>query len=251
MLKIGITPCFFYPDVNRGAYSKKSLTYIENDLVNYFSGPDIMPILIPDIKGKALIGFLGELDGIVFQGGSDVSPKSYGEEMIENGRWPGDYYRDQFELEIMDFAFFNKIPVLGVCRGHQLINVYFKGTLYQDIALQTKTPIIHREGEKYDEIYHEVAFHPKSLLNGIYPDGPMMINSVHHQGVHKLGENLIAEAFCPQDQIIEAYRYKDLKESFVYSIQWHPEFSHTLGDKILDPTPLLDYFIKNVKSRRK
>jgi putative glutamine amidotransferase len=251
MLKIGITPCFFYPDPNRDAYSKKSLTYVEIDLVNYLAGPDIMPILIPDIKGKALIGFLSELDGIVFQGGNDVAPKSYGDEMIEDGRWPGDYYRDQFELEVMDFAFFNKIPVLGVCRGHQLLNVYFKGKLYQDIALETGTSIVHREGLAYDEIYHEVEFHPDSILNKIYPKGPFVINSVHHQGIKILGPDLVAEAFCPQDKVIEAFRYKDLKEQFVYSVQWHPEFSHTLGDKILDPVPLLDYFIENVLKRRK
>ena len=251
MLKIGITPCFFYPDPNRDAYSKKSLTYVENDLVNYIAAPDIMPILIPELKGKALMGFLNELDGIVFQGGNDVCPKSYDEEMIENGRWPGDEYRDRFELEIMDFAFFNKTPVLGVCRGHQLINVYFKGKLYQDITLQSKSPIIHREGLAYDEIHHEVTFHPESILNKIYPNGPMMINSVHHQGVKVLGKDLVAEAFCPQDDIVEAYRYKDLDDHFVYSVQWHPEFSHTLGDKILDPGPLLDYFIQNVKNRRK
>ena len=150
MLKIVSTPCFFYPDPNRDAYSKKSLTYVENDLVNYIAAPDIMPILIPELKGKALMGFLNELDGIVFQGGNDVCPKSYDEEMIENGRWPGDEYRDRFELEIMDFAFFNKTPVLGVCRGHQLINVYFKGKLYQDITFQSKSPIIHREGLAFD-----------------------------------------------------------------------------------------------------
>lgn len=252
MLKIGITPGLFYPDKHPHVHGKKYLTYIENDLASYFSDSGFMPILIPDIKGPALVSFLEELDAIVFQGGDDLSPKTYGEDHIENGRWPGDPYRDQFELQIMDFAFYNKIPVLGICRGFQLLNVYFGGTLFQDIALQTKTPIIHRDGEQYDKVYHQVKFLEGSCLGKIYRDpGPLYINSVHHQGVKVLGKDLVIEALCPEDNLIEAFRHKDFKDHFILAVQWHPEFSHTLGDKILDPQPLLDYFIKEIKERRK
>jgi putative glutamine amidotransferase len=252
MLKIGITPGFFYPDKHPHVHGKKTLTYIENDLAFYSSTSGIMPIMIPDLKGTSLVSFLEELDGIVFQGGGDMSPLTYGEEPIENGRWPGDPYRDKFELQIMDFAYFNKIPVLGICRGFQLLNVYFKGTLFQDLTLQSKTPVIHRDGEKYDKIQHQVRFTKNGLLEKIYnnPKYPLYINSVHHQGVKTLGKDLVVEAICPEDNLIEAFRHKALEERFILGIQWHPEFSHTLGDKILDPQPLLDYFIQEIKERR-
>jgi putative glutamine amidotransferase len=67
--------------------------------------------------------------------------------MIENGRWPGDYYRDQYELKIMDWAFKNNKPILAICRGFQLANVYLGGSLYQDLKIETKTNIEHRNAE--------------------------------------------------------------------------------------------------------
>ncbi len=226
---------------------------MEKDLANYIGSSGNMPILIPDLKGSALVSFLEELDGIVFQGGGDICPLSYGEEPIENGKWPGDPYRDQFELQIMDFAFFNKIPVLGICRGFQLLNVYFKGTLFQDLTIQSGTTITHRDGDKYDKIFHEVRFIKDGLLNKIYKNlkSPTFINSVHHQGAKSLGKDLVVEAFCPEDNLIEAFRHKDHLERFIMGVQWHPEFSHSLRDKILDPQPLIDYFIQEIRERRK
>lgn len=252
MQKIGITPGFFYPDKHPHVHGKKTLTYVENDLVTYIANSGFMPVLIPDLKGTLLVSFLEELDAIVFQGGDDLSPKTYGEEHIENGRWQGDRYRDQFELQIMDFAFFNKIPVLGICRGFQLLNVYFGGSLFQDIAIQSGTPTVHRDGEQYDKIFHQIKFETESVLAKIYKNfGPLSVNSVHHQGVKVLGKDLVVEAICPEDNLIEAFRHKDFKEHLILAVQWHPEFSHTLGDKILDPQPLLDYFIKEIKERGK
>jgi putative glutamine amidotransferase len=72
------------------------------------------------------------------------------------------------------------------------------------------------------------------------------VNSVHHQGIKILGKNLIVDAICSEDQLIEAFHYEDMNKNFVLAVQWHPEFSHTLKDKVVDPKPLLDMFLKRL-----
>jgi putative glutamine amidotransferase len=88
----------------------------------------------------------------------------------------------------------------------------------------------------------------KGILFKIYNQEKIVdVNSVHHQGVKKLGSDLNIEAFCPDDNLIEAISYKKFDESFILGVQWHPEFSKTLKEKIIDPGPLLKYFLKRVQ----
>ncbi|MGZ3747579.1 MAG: gamma-glutamyl-gamma-aminobutyrate hydrolase family protein [Pseudobdellovibrionaceae bacterium] len=244
MIKLGVSACFMYPDPARVVFGKKTLTYLETDMSRFLSRKNIMPVLLPDVPWEQLETYLQEMDAFVFQGGADISPLSYKETLIENGRWPGDSYRDQYELKIMDWAFKNKKPILGICRGFQLMNVYFGGTLYQDLKLQTKTEIEHRNAELYDQIFHEVECTPGSLLEKIYGQKKLWVNSVHHQGVKTLGKDLVVDAHCPQDQLIEAFHHKNMNENLVLAVQWHPEFSHTIQNKVINPEPLLNYFLE-------
>ena len=246
MIKLGVTACFMYPDPNRQVFGHKTLTYFEHDMSRFLSRAGVMPILLPDVPWSELEQYLQEMDGFVFQGGADVSPKSYNEEMIENGRWPGDHHRDLYELKIMDWAFKNKKPILAICRGFQLANVYFGGTLYQDLVLQTQTKIEHRNAEQYDKIFHEVECTQNSLLEKIYNKKSLTVNSVHHQGIQALGHKLVVDAICPQDKIIEAFHYENMDDHFVLAVQWHPEFSHTIKDTVINPEPLLNYFLKRL-----
>ena len=124
IIKIGLTPCFMYPDTNRLVFGHKSLTYMENDMVKFIASSGAMPILIPDLNDDLLAKYLDEMDAFVFQGGVDVAPKSYNDKEIEDGKWPGDFYRDEFELKILDYAMKNNKPILGICRGFQIINTY-------------------------------------------------------------------------------------------------------------------------------
>ena len=247
MIRIGVSACFMYPDKSRVVFGHKTLAYLEQDMARYLSRKGIMPILIPDLREEELLEFLAEMDGFVFQGGSDIAPGSYGEEAIENGRWPGDHFRDQYELRIMDFAFNNQKPIYAICRGFQLANVYFGGTLYQDIKTGTTSTLEHRNAELYDNVYHQVVCTKNSLLKDIYHSETLTVNSVHHQGIKTPGKDLVIDAYSKGDQLVEAFHYKDMEEHYVLGVQWHPEFSDTLKGKVLDSQLLLNVFLNHVK----
>jgi putative glutamine amidotransferase len=247
MIKIGVSACFMYPDPTRAVFGHKQLSYFEHDMSRFLSRQGVMPILLPDLPWNELTQFLQEMDGFVFQGGADIAPGTYGEAPIEGGRWPGDAHRDQYELKIMDWAFQHKKPIFGICRGFQLINVYFGGKMYQDLSLETGTLTEHRNAERYDRVFHEVTCTEGSLLRDIYSKSSLTVNSVHHQGVKSLGRNLIVDAISPTDQIIEAFHFDKMNEHFVMGVQWHPEFSHSLSGTVIDPEPLLNYFLARLK----
>jgi putative glutamine amidotransferase len=155
----------------------------------------------------------------------------------------------------MDYAFKNKKPILAICRGFQVMNVYFGGTLYQDLGIQIQTPVKHRDADTYDRVHHDVALEKKGLLAELYQktheaEPKLTVNSVHHQGIKTLGKNLVVDAISPDDQLVEAFHYQNTNENFVMGVQWHPEFSHTLKDLVADPKPIYDAFLKEVEKRR-
>lgn len=244
MIRIGLTACFMYPDPSRPYFGPKSLTYMENDMVQYLATRGVLAILVPDVEEDLLESYLDEIDGIIFQGGSDLAPESYQQEPIDPKRWPGDRYRDQYEFKILESANQRKLPLFGICRGAQLINAWHGGSLYQDLPTQTATPRTHRCPDQYDKIHHPVDCTPGGLLHDLYGKTRLEVNSVHHQGIDSLGNGLKVEARCPDDHLIEAFTNETMEDQYLLGVQWHPEFSATLGDTIEDPQPLLDHFLK-------
>ncbi|HXH19363.1 MAG TPA: gamma-glutamyl-gamma-aminobutyrate hydrolase family protein [Chitinophagales bacterium] len=246
MLRIGVPCCFLYPDKNRTVFSPKTLCYIDKDMARYLSRKDVMPVMIPDLEDEELYPFLNEMNGFVFHGGTDVAPQTYHEEPILEGKWPGDAYRDAFELKILDYAVKNDVPVLGICRGFQIMNVYFGGTLYQDIATQKPNSLVHRDAEKYDQLSHPIALNEGKLLYKLYKDEPeKTVNSVHHQGVKDLGKDLEVLAYCPIDGIVEAIGWKGAEEGRVMGVQWHPEFFYNYKNgKLINADKVYENFLK-------
>ncbi len=242
MKKIGITCGFLYPDKSRNIYNAKTLSYVENQTIAYAVRAGHTPVILPDIEMENLIPMLNNLDALILHGGSDVAPESYGEKPI--GQWEGDKYRDEYELRIIDYAFKNNIPILGICRGCQILNVYFGGTLYQDLPTQVGSKVTHSNSDKYDLNFHKIAFTGDNFLNKLYNGAHnKLVNSIHHQAVKDLGKGLIPLSVSPEDGIVEAFYYEGAPEKVCWGIQWHPEFHDSSDERLLNGEVLLNYFL--------
>lgn len=242
MIKIGVSACFFYPDLNRATFGPKTLSYLENDMAAYVARPNVIPVLIPELPKAEKLAVIKEMDGLVLQGGSDLAPETYGEQPI--GRWLGDRIRDEYELELIELFLKQEKPVLGICRGFQLMNAYYGGTLYQDTETQLVESGKHRDAIEYDRVHHGVLFEKDSFFEKLYADEKNpMVNSVHHQSVKDLGKGLLPQAYSLDDNILEAFIHESVEPGKVMGVQWHPEFFHTMGDKLIDPFKIIDTFL--------
>jgi putative glutamine amidotransferase len=184
-----------------------------------------LPWLIPLADQETLRGIYESLDAIFLPGGADIDPVSYGaapHAMCDKT----DRDRDRVELSLAKWALADGKPVLGVCRGMQLINVASGGTLYQDLASQFPGGIKHDyfpfggQNHPRDYLAHEVRIVAGSRLARLFGPGPIKVNSMHHQGVHTVGAGLRATAQAP-DGLVEALEGEG--PSYLFAVQWHPE----------------------------
>ena len=160
------------------------------------------------------------LDGVIMAGGPDVHPKYFGQEIDPYcGTIAED--RDVMELYVMKRVMEADMPVLGVCRGMQLINIALGGTIHQDVVHHMN--IVHRQGEGI-RYWHDIVFEGESMLRRLVPSEHYPVNSYHHQAVDALADGLIPTAYSP-DGLIEAYERPASK--FLMGVQWHPEVSYT------------------------
>ena len=180
-----------------------------------------IPIVIPECKYPDIAhAYLDRIDGLIISGGVDVSPYLYGENPIKEVEYFS-VERDHFEIALVKGAIERGIPVFGICRGTQIINVALGGTLYQDIYKQTGSEFGHNpESMPVDRLYHKVIVEEDTNLKTLFKDAEFLVNSFHHQSIKDFGENIIASAYS-QDGIVEAIEMKNNK--FVYGVQWHPE----------------------------
>jgi putative glutamine amidotransferase len=244
MLKIGITAGFIYPDPNRSFFSKKSLSFLENDTAALIARNGFLPILIPDVPHEMLHDYLKNIDGLVLQGGADMSPLSYKGDFLDKEKWPGDKYRDDFEYKLLTYAVMLKIPILGICRGIQVINAYFGGTLYQDIPTETRTSVVHANRPIYDENHHDIEIVGEGYLKRFY-QGKHKIVSIHHQAIKDVAPGFDVEAVSSEDGIVEAISWNNMNEQYILGVQWHPEFAHHFEGHVMDPNPMIqDFFAR-------
>jgi len=249
-LRIGLSARFLHARPDATDVHSKTVLYVEQSMAHWVMSRDVMVLMVPSVdragvmhqSNMRLRDYASELDGLVLQGGADLSPATYGEEPLDPA-WAGDQVRDEYEIELFNEFVEAGKPVLGICRGLQLINVAFGGTLYQDIGTQTGSSVGHRARDAYERNFHDVTFAPESGLARLYPHAPGgRVNSIHHQAIRNLGRGLVAEAHSASDDIIEAIRWRG--RSYVFGVQWHPEFLRAADDTVLDCTPILDEFLR-------
>ena len=221
-LKIGISACFMHRDPTRAIFKGKTLLYVEESLAHWTMRLGAQAFMIQSVAPGSLVKlaeYAETLDGLVLHGGADVAPESYGETPLKP-EWSGDRVRDLYEIELLHAFKNTDKPVLGVCRGAQLINVALGGSLYQDIAVQVPHAGEHQQSEKKTEGGHRVAIADGTRLRAIVGRSSLEVHTTHHQAVKQLGKGLISDAIADDGLIegIEATHHR-----FVIGVQWHPE----------------------------
>jgi putative glutamine amidotransferase len=255
-LKIGLSACFSHADPTRSLFTNKTLQYVEQSIAHWIMSSGAMVVMVPCPTGETARGdvtlahYAEWLDGIVMHGGADVWPGSYGEVPLQDA-WIGDRIRDLYDLALVEAFEQAGKPIFGVCRGLQLINVAFGGTLYQDIETQHEGALRHRDPVTYDLNFHEVDMVPGTRLAQIYP-GVLRarVNSIHHQGIKRLAEGFEVEAWSSPDRVPEAIRRKPRPgRGYIAATQWHPEF-HRPGADTLDDSAILQDFMAAARAAR-
>ena len=253
-LRIGLSARIYHPQPGATGIQSKSLQYLEQSVAHWVMSRDVMVFMIPSVSGDGLVhrssirlsDYPQYLDGLVLQGGADICPQCYGEEALHPD-WQGDRLRDAYEMELLHEFMEAGRPVLGICRGAQLINVALGGTLYQDIPSQYEQAAVHQHAD-YDRHHHPVAWEVGGTLSRLYNGTGGGIISIHHQAIRALGKGLRVEARNPEDGMIEAIRLEG--KQYVLGLQWHPEFHPPGHPDLLDCTPILDEFLTAARGRR-
>jgi len=232
---IGITSSWAPFERNRPVLPDGSFDYLKNEYSDSIARAGGASVIIPNFEkdGWGLLDHLiNRLDGLLLSGGSDLAPDFFGENEISEAGCFIRRRRDELELELL--RRWDSIrpdrPILAICRGHQVLNVYYGGTLIQDFAACGKAtiPENHRTPDGH-RTYHEIEVLGGTLLAEITGEGTIKVNSSHHQGTDRLGEGFIVSARAA-DGIIEAIELKEPKR-WLLSVQWHPE---ALNDEASD-----------------
>lgn len=257
-LRIGISARLLHNPPDGLGLPQKRLQFLESTMAHWIMAHRAIALMVPFVDEESPLSanrapmteIVDLLDGLVLQGGIDICPETYGE-TLRDPAWAGDAIRDRYELNLLRGFIEAGKPVLGVCRGAQLINVYFGGSLVQDIPSLRPGSVEHQDTSRYDRLMHDVHFEEGSLLHRLYGNSaPHRVTSIHHQCVDRLGEGLVVEAHSPQDGIVEAIRHKG--PGYVLGVQWHPEFHLSPGEEtqgLLDSGPMMMDFLRAARAR--
>jgi putative glutamine amidotransferase len=186
-----------------------------------------LPWLLPSIP-DAVSEVSEHLDGLVLGGGTDVDPRRYGEEPLPGIEF--DERRDAFEFALVREALDRDIPVLGACRGIQVLAVALGGRLVQDLPRQRPSRVAHLQPLPGNEVHHRVSVKPDSRLAAILSATSLEVNSLHHQGVAEPGP-MLKPVGVADDGLVEA---AEIPERWVVAVQWHPELLHKARPEALE-----------------
>ena len=220
------------PRIGISANRRDGLSCIAETYVQAVLDAGGAPVLIPVITDlKALTVLVSELDGLVMSGCGDINPLYLHEEPIPQLQ-DVDTLRDEYDLILLRLAANRQIPIMGICRGHQIMNVAFGGSVYQDIHSQANHALLkHSQTLAREYPSHTVTLEPgmnrlRTIFNG---DEQILVNSFHHQAVKEVAPGFRATATAP-DGINEAMEHT---EKTIFGVQWHPEAMAPQGDEAM------------------
>ena len=228
---IGITCSMEYDDKERKYPTAYAFDYLKRSYYEAVENSGGTPLVLPNTRRIELIEkALNVVNGLVISGGNDVDPVFYGERK-KTKNLAITRERDLFEIALVEKARRFEIPMLAICRGMQLVNVAFGGTLYQDFGFEPKFLDHTLEGSALYHKRHPVNIQEGSRLFKIIGKKKIMVNTSHHQMVKKIAPGFAVTAWSEKDRVIEAIESKD--GHFLLGVQWHPELMKDRSSKAL------------------
>lgn len=215
---IGVSGSHMY--VGKDDFSRIARSYVNEDYLHSVRDQGALPIIVPFTKNKEHIKELvSRLDGLVLSGGHDVYPLNYGEEPLQglSDVWPE---RDEFDFAVLAAAIEKGIPVLAICRGHQVVNVFRGGSLYQDLTYDENCKLKHWQNQTPGLPFHTVEFTVDSKIAESIEKTVWVTNSHHHQTVKEVGKGLKVVGRT-KDGTVEALEATDYP--WLVTCQFHPE----------------------------
>lgn len=234
---IGVSSRIAKPEKDHAGRLGRTSNSMDQHLAQWLGSMGLLPLLIPSMHHATAFNQAGKLaidaadyarlcDGLVLQGGADVSPTYYGQTALHED-WAGDPVDDAYEMGLVEAFLEQGKPIFGICRGMQLLNVMFGGSMYQDVASQIVDTKPHTmDGGKHHT--HHVSMIGRTPMHGWFQSAEGLVVSSHHQAVCNLGDGMQVQGFS-DDGVIEALHWSG--SSFVAGVQWHPEYHSVHSDK--------------------
>lgn len=211
---------------NRRSFDNFTRDYVNNHYIDSIEKAGGVPLIFPiTTREETIESYVSMIDALILSGGHDMDPVYYNEELLPEGQMPF-RERDTFDMLLIKYALEKRIPILGICRGMQVLNVYFGGSLYQDLKYNKDVYLKHIQESSPGEHVHKVAIERDSVLSEIYGE-EVWVNSHHHQLVKRIGDGLKATGRA-SDMAVELIEWED-SSRFVVGVQWHPEMMYSSG----------------------